>query len=164
MMSKKITYLILFMFACYAPSAFSEWKQVNSDEDRIIYVDKNIAGKYWIRNYVVMQDYAKPEELYAAGPNKIFRSVVQLKTLDCLFGNAAYRSIGFYSGAKGTGVRYVQKGKGYEIKASTINTYDYRWFQFNREYDDEVFKYVCGDLYTLRDKHLFWKIPRQSPM
>jgi hypothetical protein len=161
---KKIVYLTLFIFAFYAPSAFCEWVQVKSYEDSVIYVDTNISGKYWIRNYGVMQDYVKPEELYAAGPNKIFRSVVQLKTLDCLFGNAAYRSIGFYSGAKGTGIRYVQKGKGYEIKASTIGTYDYRWFQFNREYDDEVFKYVCGDLYTLRERHLFWKIPRQSPM
>jgi hypothetical protein len=164
MMSKKITYLILFIFACYSPSAFCEWMQVNSDEDSITYVDNNITGKYWIRNYTVMHDYAKPRELYAARPKKSYSSIVQLKTLDCLFGNAAYRSMGFYNGAKATGLRYVQKGKGYEIKASTIRTYDYRWFQFNREFDDEVFRYVCADLYTLRDRHLFWKIPRQSPM
>jgi hypothetical protein len=164
MMSKKITYLILFIFACYSPSAFCEWMQVNSDEDSITYVDNNITGKYWIRNYTVMHDYAKPRELYAARPKKSYSSIVQLKTLDCLFGNAAYRSMGFYNGAKATGLRYVQKGKGYEIKASTIRTYDYRWFQFNREFDDEVFRYVCADLYTLRDRHLFWKIPRQSPI
>ena len=164
MMSKKITYLTLFIFACYSPSAFCEWMQVNLDEDSITYVDNNITGKYWIRNYTVMKDYAKSKELYAAGPNKSFVSLVQSKTLDCLFGNVAFRTMNFYSGAKGTGIKYVQKGKGYEIKANTMRTYDYRWFQFNREYYDEVFKYVCGDLYTLRDKHLFWKISRQSPM
>jgi hypothetical protein len=137
-MVKKIVYLTLFIFAFYAPSAFCEWVQVKSYEDSVIYVDTNISGKYWIRNYGVMRDYAKPKESFAGGPNKSYISTVQLKTLDCLFGNVAHRAIGFYS--------------------------DYRWFQFDREYDDEVFEYVCGDLYTLRDKHLFRKIPRQSPM
>ena len=163
-MGKQITYLTLFILACYSQSAFCEWIKVKSEDERVVYIDDKITGKYWIRNYTVMHDYAKPRELYAATPKKSYSSIVQLKTLDCLFGNAAYRSTGFYSGTKGTGLRYVQKGKGYEIKASTISTYDYRWFQFNREYDDEVFKYVCGDLYTLRERHLIWKIPRQSPM
>jgi hypothetical protein len=111
-----------------------------------------------------MHDYAKPRELYAATPKKSYSSIVQLKTLDCLFGNVAHRAIGFYSDAKATGEMHHQIGRGFGIKVTTKRAYDYRWFQFDREYDDEVFEYVCGDLYTLRDKHLFRKIPRQSPM
>lgn len=163
-MGKKITYLTLFILACYTPSAFCEWLAVKSEDSRVVYVDNNIKGKNWIKNYSVMTDYSLPKEINVAGANKSISSIGALKTLDCLFGNAAYRAIHFYSGAKGTGVRYVQTGRGYAVKESTIKTYDYRWFQFNREYDDEVFKYVCGDLYTLRNRHLFWKIPRQSPM
>jgi hypothetical protein len=163
-MVKKIVYLTLFIFAFYAPSAFCEWVQVKSYEDSVIYVDTNISGKYWIRNYGVMRDYAKPKESFAGGPNKSYISTVQLKTLDCLFGNVAHRAIGFYSDAKATGEMHHQIGRGFGIKVTTKRAYDYRWFQFDREYDDEVFEYVCGDLYTLRDKHLFRKIPRQSPM
>jgi hypothetical protein len=163
-MGKQITYLTLFILACYSQSAFCEWIKVKSEDERVVYIDDKITGKYWIRNYRVMQDYMKPKVLYAVEPNVSFSSIVQLKTLDCLFGNAANRAIGFYSGSRATGKRHSQFGRGFGLKVSTKRAYDYRWFQFNREYDDEVFEYVCGDLYTLKDQNLFRKIPRQSPM
>jgi hypothetical protein len=162
-MSKQFTYLALLL-AFYSQNGFCDWIKVGSDENQISYVNNAVNGKYWIRNYSVMLNYLKPKEIEVLGTKQSFSSVVELKTLDCLFGNTAYRDIGFYTGAKGTGKRYVRTGKGFEINKNSIKTYDYRWFQFDREYDDEIFKHVCGDLYNLRSQHLFWKIPRQSPM
>ena len=162
-MSKQFTYLVLLL-AFYSQSAFSEWIQTGTEEELSYYVDSKVTGKYWIRSYRVLWESSKQHTIKISGKSMKFSSTVEEKTLDCLFGNAATRSNVFYSDLKGTGESFIPSEKGFGNNFKSNQTYDYRWFQFNREYDDEVFKYVCGDLFTLRNAHLFWKIPRQSPM
>ena len=162
-MGKRITCLT-FLFALYAQKGFCEWIQTGSEENRSYYVDSEVTGKYWIRTYRVLWESSTQITSNIAGTKQTYSSVVNKKTLDCLFGNAAIRSTVFYRDAKGTGESFTPTPKWFANNFKPNQTYDYRWFQFNREYDDQVFRYVCGDLYTLRNEHLFWKIPRQTPM
>ncbi len=162
-MGKKITCLT-FLLAVYSQNGFCDWIKTGSEDNRSYYVDSNVIGKYWIRTYRVLWESPTQETIKISGVNHQYFSMIQEKSLDCLLGNAATRSMVFYSDTRGTGERFIPTDKSFGNNFRPNQTYDYRWFQFNREYDNEVFKYVCGDLFTLRNQHLFWKIPRQSPM
>jgi hypothetical protein len=41
-MSKQITYLTLFILACYSQNAFCEWIKVKSEDERELGFSKNI--------------------------------------------------------------------------------------------------------------------------
>lgn len=161
-MNKNI--FLAFLAIVYCSTAAAEWIKTGAEEDHSFYVDSKATGKYWIRSYRVLWESSTPITSNIDGTKRTYSSVVSDKTLDCLFGNTATRSTVFYSGVKGIGESFIPTSKWFANNFKPNQVYDYRWFQFEREYNDEAFKYVCGDLFTLRNAHLFWKIPRQSPM
>lgn len=157
-----IKLLTFVSLTAYSLSANSEWVKVDSyvgyeNSTTTVYVSKeSVVGKYWIRKYSVMLDMTKPYEIDVGDVKKKVFSTVDVKILDCMFGNAAYKRSFYYDNNKANGE--------YFSSVERPEVYDYKWLQYGSESSDKVFKFVCGDLFTLKDWRLFQFIDRQAPM